>query len=499
MGLLKRVGLIVGVPIVLILTLALFALLVRAVYVEVRGPEIAEDQLAAKLDYLENLRPVTDEKFNIVLILFDDLGWGDLSSYGNPFIETPHIDSLADEGVRMTNFYSASPVCTPSRAALLTGRFPPRTRTDRHVFFNDYHAVGWGRRILGLANELPREEITLPEVLQRIGYRTHMVGKWHLGSSEGYRPTDFGFDSWFGVLYSNDMFPLDLYNNEEVIIRDQRDGGMLSAERDEWQPLRGQGIDQTKLTQMYTDDAIEFLEEQGDQPFFLYIPHSFPHVPHYASGENAGNSKGGTYGDVIEDLDRSTGAILEALERLKLSENTLFIVTSDNGGDYNGSAGQLRGRKQEILEGGQRVPMLVRWPGRVPAGLVTDSMAMNTDLLPTILDLLDISAPEDRIIDGKSIAGTLFNGSSSHEVLYYFPTLETLPGAVRDNDFKLTLATGDQGRDREHLSRISGTEAHEVSNLYPVAFERLKGELLDMRDEILANPRGWLTEVDPSD
>jgi arylsulfatase A-like enzyme len=498
-GLLKRVGLIVGVPIVLILTLALFALLVRAVYVEVRGPEIAEDQLAAKLDYLENLRPVTDEKFNIVLILFDDLGWGDLSSYGNPFIETPHIDSLADEGVRMTNFYSASPVCTPSRAALLTGRFPPRTRTDRHVFFNDYHAVGWGRRILGLANELPREEITLPEVLQRIGYRTHMVGKWHLGSSEGYRPTDFGFDSWFGVLYSNDMFPLDLYNNEEVIIRDQRDGGMLSAERDEWQPLRGQGIDQTKLTQMYTDDAIEFLEEQGDQPFFLYIPHSFPHVPHYASGENAGNSKGGTYGDVIEDLDRSTGAILEALERLKLSENTLFIVTSDNGGDYNGSAGQLRGRKQEILEGGQRVPMLVRWPGRVPAGLVTDSMAMNTDLLPTILDLLDISAPEDRIIDGKSIAGTLFNGSSSHEVLYYFPTLETLPGAVRDNDFKLTLATGDQGRDREHLSRISGTEAHEVSNLYPVAFERLKGELLDMRDEILANPRGWLTEVDPSD
>ena len=498
-GLLKRVGLIVGVPIVLILTLALFALLVRAVYVEVRGPEIAEDQLAAKLDYLENLRPVTDEKFNIVLILFDDLGWGDLSSYGNPFIETPHIDSLADEGVRMTNFYSASPVCTPSRAALLTGRFPPRTRTDRHVFFNDYHAVGWGRRILGLANELPREEITLPEVLQRIGYRTHMVGKWHLGSSEGYRPTDFGFDSWFGVLYSNDMFPLDLYNNEEVIIRDQRDGGMLSAERDEWQPLRGQGIDQTKLTQMYTDDAIEFLEEQGDQPFFLYIPHSFPHVPHYASGENAGNSKGGTYGDVIEDLDRSTGAILEALERLKLSENPLFIVTSDNGGDYNGSAGQLRGRKQVILEGGQRVPMLVRWPGRVPAGLVTDSMAMNTDLLPTILDLLDISAPEDRIIDGKSIAGTLFNGSSSHEVLYYFPTLETLPGAVRDNDFKLTLATGDQGRDREHLSRISGTEAHEVSNLYPVAFERLKGELLDMRDEILANPRGWLTEVDPSD
>ena len=493
-NLLKRAGLIFGIPIVIILTLSLFALLVRAVYVEVRGPAVAEQQLAAKLDYLENLEPVSDKKFNIVLIFFDDLGWGDLSSYGNPFIETPHIDSLADEGMRMTNFYSGSPVCTPSRAALLTGRFPPRTRTDRHVFFNDYHAVGWGRRILGYANELPKEEITLPEVLQRIGYRSHMVGKWHLGSSEGYRPTDFGFDSWYGVLYSNDMFPLDLYDNDEVIIRDQRDGGMLSAERDEWQPLHGQGIDQTKLTQMYTDNAVAFLEKQGERPFFLYVPHSFPHVPHYASGENAGSSKGGTYGDVVEDLDRSTGTILAALERLDLSHNTLVIVTSDNGGDYNGSAGQLRGRKQEILEGGQRVPMLVRWPGRVPAGLVTDSMAMNTDLLPTILDLLDIPAPEDRIIDGKSIAGTLFDGSSSHEELYYFPTLETMPGAVRDKDFKLTWATGDPGRDREHLSHISGTEAHEVSNLYPAAFERLKGKLIDMRNEIAANPRGWLTE-----
>jgi arylsulfatase A-like enzyme len=494
MNLLKRAGLIFGIPIVIILTLSLFALLVRAVYVEVRGPAVAEQQLAAKLDYLENLEPVSDKKFNIVLIFFDDLGWGDLSSYGNPFIETPHIDSLADEGMRMTNFYSGSPVCTPSRAALLTGRFPPRTRTDRHVFFNDYHAVGWGRRILGYANELPKEEITLPEVLQRIGYRTHMIGKWHLGSSEGYRPTDFGFDSWYGVLYSNDMFPLDLYDNDKVIIRDQRDGGMLSAERDEWQPLPGQGIDQTKLTQMYTDNAVAFLEKQRDQPFFLYVPHSFPHVPHYASGENAGSSKGGTYGDVVEDLDRSTGTILEALERLELSHNTLVIVTSDNGGDYNGSAGHLRGRKQEILEGGQRVPMVVRWPGRVPAGLVTDSMAMNTDLLPTILDLLDISAPEDRIIDGKSIAGTWFNGSSSHEELYYFPTLETMPGAVRDKDFKLTWATGDPGRDREHLSRISGTEAHEVSNLYPAAFERLKGKLIDMRDEIATNPRGWVTD-----
>jgi len=279
-----------------------------------------------------------------------------------------------------------------------------------------------------------------------------------------------------------------------VYIEDQRDGGFFSAERDEWQPLAGQGIDQTRLTEMYTDKAIEFLEKQGDEPFFLYLPHSFPHVPHYASLENAGTSRGGTYGDVVEDLDRSTGAIMQALARLGLDDNTLVIVTSDNGADYNGSAGPLRGRKQEILEGGQRVPMVVRWPGRIPEGSVTDAMAMNTDILPTLLELLEISPPADRVIDGQSIVSTLTSGSPVHDELYYFPTSGPLPGAIRDADFKLTWAVEDYGRAREHLSRMEGTEAHEVSNLYPDAFDRLKQKLATMRDEIAANPRGWLTE-----
>ena len=491
MRLLRFLGLLVGIPVVCLIGVALAALALRAIYVEVRGPVVVEERLAAKEAYLDGLERGAAERFNIVLIFFDDLGWGDLSSYGNPFIETPHMDALAAEGLRMTHFYSASPVCTPSRAALLTGRYPPRTRTDRHVFFNDHHAIGWGRRILGFANELPKEEVTLAEILRKVGYRTYMVGKWHLGSREDYRPTDFGFDAWFGVLYSNDMHPLHLYDNDEVIIEDRRDGGLFPSERDELRPLAGEGIDQAKLTQMYTDKAIEFLESNGDEPFFLYLPHSFPHVPHYASDEFAGSSRGGTYGDVVEDLDRSTGAIMQALSRLGLEDNTLVVVTSDNGADYNGSAGALRGRKQEILEGGQRVPMIVRWPGRIPAGSVTDAMAMNTDLLPTVLELLEIDPPSDRIIDGRSIVGTLVDGSPSHEVLYYFPTIETLPGAIRDREFKLTWATGDPGRDRKHLSRLSGAEAHEVSNLYPQALEDLRQRLSAKREEIAANPRGW--------
>jgi hypothetical protein len=205
-----------GRAIVGILLLSVIVVSARFFYVSFSDPTIDSDHQLAKRDYLATLPQVTHNVPNIIVIFFDDLGWGDLSSYGNRLIETPEIDQIAQEGLLMTNFYSASPVCTPSRAALLTGRFPPRTRTDRHVYFPAGSTMGVVRKILGWANALPKEEITLAEVMKHAGYRTGMIGKWHLGDHVGYRPNDFGFESFFGLHFSNDQYPLNLYRNEEV-------------------------------------------------------------------------------------------------------------------------------------------------------------------------------------------------------------------------------------------------------------------------------------------
>ncbi len=486
-------ALVVGYPLVLALALVVLVLAVRYVQVRWFYRPPAPERLEEKERYLASVSkvdPSTAPRF--VIIFFDDLGWGDLSSYGNKFIDTPHIDRAASEGLRMTDFYSASPVCSPSRAALLTGRYPPRTFTDRHVFFPDEAPLGIGRRMIGWANELPRDEITLAEVLGKAGYATGMVGKWHLGGRPGHQPNDFGFQSWFGVLWSNDMYPLHLYQDGKIVQQDRRPGSW-DGERDEQSPLGPGGIDQSHLTEMYTNEAVAFLEKHQDQPFFLYLAHTFPHVPHYASRQHAGQSDGGLYGDVVEDLDRSTGAILAALDRLGLSEKTAVFITSDNGADYNGSPGGLRGRKQEIYEGGQRVPMIVRWPGRVPAGTLSAEPAMNTDLFPTLLALAGIPPPSDREIDGQDLTPLLEGRAPGpHEAIFYFPTLDSLPGAVRSGSFKYLLSTGDVGRDRAHLSRVDAdAEAHELSRLYPEEAQRL-GVLLDaMRARIEANPRGW--------
>ncbi|MFP6664831.1 MAG: sulfatase [Deltaproteobacteria bacterium] len=489
----RVLALAIGYSILVASSLATLASAARYAQIRWFYAPAAPEHLAEKESYLAAL-PAVDPAAapNFVVIFFDDLGFGDLSSYGNRLIRTPHIDRAAAEGLKMTDFYSASPVCTPSRAALLTGRFPPRTLTDRHVFFPENSMLGILRRMVGWANELPRDEITVAEVLGRAGYATGMIGKWHLGGRAGHRPNDFGFQSWLGVLWSNDMAPLDLYRDGEVLQEDRRDF-FLIGERDEASPLGPGGIDQGTLTGTYTDEAIAFLETNRERPFFLYVAHTFPHVPHYPSREGAGQSDGGTYGDVVEDLDRSTGTILAALDRLGLAENTVVFITSDNGADYNGSPGALRGRKGDILEGGQRVPMIVRWPGRVPAGAVSAEPAMNTDLFPTLLSLAGLPLPADREIDGRDISALLEGRAGSpHDQLFFFPVTESLPGAVRSGRFKYLLSTGDNGRNRAHLSRLDAdAEAHELSNLYPDEAKRLDVTLQAMRERIEENPRGW--------
>jgi len=492
---LRRLALAVGFPLVLGATFGTCFVTLRLVQARWFHAPVASERTEQKQAYLDALPTVDPSRApSIVVVFFDDLGWGDLSVQGNPLIHTPRIDRAAAEGLRFTHFYSASPVCSPSRASLLTGRYPPRAGVGTHVFFPRESGLGLLRLAFGLANELPRDEILLPEILNAAGYATGMVGKWHLGGEPGHRPMDFGFDRYLGVLWSNDMWPLHLYEGDEILESDMRGAGSFFGEHDEEDAPAG-GIDQSRLTARYTEAAVAFIAEHRDEPFFLYVAHTSPHVPHYPSREFAGRSEGGVYGDVVEDLDRSTGAILDALEEHGVADDTLVFITSDNGADYAGSPGALRGRKGQTHEGGQRVPMIVRWPGRIAAGGTTDAMAMNIDLLPTVLGELGLPLPEDREIDGRDLGPLLAaggRGESPHRELFYFPQYGALPEAVRDERFKYRLDTGERFRRRAHLARMdAGFEAHDLRHKHPKTAARLAAALEAKRAEFDANPRGW--------
>lgn len=448
---------------------------------------------AAKAAYLASLPRVDPETApSFVVILFDDLGQGDLAVQGNRLIRTPSIDGIAAEGLRMTRFYAASPVCTPSRAALLSGRYPVRSRTHQHVFFPEESLAAIVRKMLGAANELPRDEILLPEALAAAGYATGMVGKWHLGGIPGHLPNDFGFAEYYGVLWSNDMQPLHLYRNRAIETRDETDFSPLGF-FDEDGEREPRGVDQRLLVRRYTDEAVAFLERHRDEPFLLYLAHNAPHVPHFPDPAHAGESEGGPYGDLVEDLDRSTGALLAALDRLGLAQRTLVIVTSDNGPDYEGSPGGLRGRKQETYEGGMRVPLLVRWPGRIAAGTVTDTPAMNIDLFPTLLALAGLPLPRDRIVDGADIGPVWLGGAPVPErFLFYFPAIGAAPDAVRDGRFKYRRETGQELRSKPHLSDLRlDEEAHNLVKRHPEEAARLRRALDAMSEQVRSNPRGW--------
>jgi arylsulfatase A len=330
--------------------------------------------------------PQGDRPLNVVLIYADDLGYGDLGCYGSS-IKTPNLDSLARDGARFTNFYSANPVCSPSRAALLTGRYPTRVNVPR-VFF-PYDNEG-----------LPATETTIAAMLKPKGYRTMCVGKWHLGHKPDYLPTKRGFDAYFGIPYSNDMKPAVLLRNEETV----------EAE-----------ATQTTLTKRYTEEAVKFIDSAKSGPFFLYMPHTMPHIPLFASEKFRGKSSQGLYGDVIEELDWSVGEVLASLKRNGVENNTLVLFSSDNGPWYQGSPGKLRGRKGSTLEGGVRVPLLARLLGRIPKARVVDGIGSTMDLLPTIAKLTGAALPSQPL-DGIDIWPMLSGKASSidREALLYF-------------------------------------------------------------------------------
>jgi arylsulfatase len=304
---------------------------------------------------------------NIVMILCDDLGYGDLGCYGSR-IETPHLDRLAAEGVRFTNFCSADPVCSPSRAALLTGRYPTRVGVPRVLFPQDQEGLNL-------------DETTLANVLKARSYRTMCIGKWHLGRPEKYLPTSRGFDEYFGIPYSNDMTPRVLMHNTEVV---------------------EQTATLETLTPRYTDQARKFIADAKAAPFFLYMPHTFPHIPLAASPRFRGKSKEGLYGDVVQEIDWSVGQVLDSLKTNGLDRNTLVLFSSDNGPWYQGSPGKLRGRKNTTYEGGVREPFIARWTGRIPAGRVSDALASMMDIFPTVTKLCGGTMPA-KPLDGIDI------------------------------------------------------------------------------------------------
>jgi arylsulfatase A len=303
---------------------------------------------------------------NIVLILADDLGYGDLGCYGSD-IPTPNLDGMAAEGVRFGHFYSASPVCSPSRAALLTGRYPTRVGVPRVLHEADQYG-------------LSLSEITLPQALKTLNYGTMCIGKWHLGCQPDYLPTSRGFDQFYGLPYSNDMSPLPLMVNTTTIE----------------QPAR-----LNTLTSRYTDQAVNFISNSNGSPFFLYLAHTFPHAPLAVSDRFKGVSGMGLYGDVVAELDWSVGQVLSALKANNLDNNTLVMFTSDNGPWYLGSAGKLRGRKGDSYEGGVREPFIARWPGRIPAGRTTQAQATTMDIFPTLAGLTGAGLPAQ--MDGVDI------------------------------------------------------------------------------------------------
>jgi arylsulfatase A len=363
---------------------------------------------------------------NFIIVLADDLGYADIGTFstikGALRPHTPNLDRMAAEGMRLTSFYVAQAVCSASRAALLTGAYSNRVGIQGAL----NHTAQYG---------LNPDEMTIAEVLKPRGYATAIYGKWHLGHLKPFLPLHHGFDEYYGLPYSNDMWPrhpqqknfypdLPLIEGDEVVKLDP---------------------DQSQLTTWYTDRAVSFIERHRNTPFFLYVPHAMPHVPLFVSDTSTGTTKGGLYGDVVAEIDRSVGRILDAVKRANLDNDTLVIFTSDNGpwmsyGNHAGSPGPFRESKGTSFEGGVRVPFVARWPGRIPKGAVGTLPAMTIDLLPTLAKLAGAPVSTERIIDGRDMWPLMAGGPNArppHDALYYYWGGEL--HAVRSGRWKLHL------------------------------------------------------------
>ena len=380
-------------------------------------------------------------KPNVIIIFADDLGYGDLGCYGSKINQTPTLDKMADEGKKFSNFYVSSPVCSPSRASLMTGCYPQR------ISFGTFD----GLRVLfpGQGIGLSNEEKTVAKTFKESGYSTKIIGKWHCGDQEDFLPTNHGFDSYFGIPYSNDM-------GRQVKIKDYIPNDSSLHKITEWDrpplPLvRDKEViqeqpDQRSIAERYTEDAVKFMRENKETPFFLYLAHMQVHLPLYAAEKFVKESKNGDYGACVASIDWSTKVIFDELKELGIDENTIVIFTSDNGSrlqNQGGSNGNLRGGKGQTWDGGQRVPCIIRWPGKINEGQQTDGLSTTMDFLPSITKLIGGDLPSKKI-DGIEMSDLFFsneNSSKRDSFLYYN---EDELEAIRYKNWKLHFKKEDK-------------------------------------------------------
>ncbi len=429
------------------------------------------------------------QKPNFIIIFTDDQGYGDLGCYGHPTIKTPNLDRMASEGQRWTNFYSAANVCTPSRAALLTGRLPVRTGMEsdkRRVLFPDSDGG------------LPASELTISELLKTANYTTAMVGKWHLGHLPQYLPTQNGFDSYYGIPYSNDM------NREPGLSKDE----FFKPESKHYNVaiIRNnteieKPVDQSTISKRYTEESVKFIKENKNKPFFLYLAHSMPHIPLFASKDFEGKSERGLYGDVIEEIDWSVGEILKTLKSHGLDKNTYVIFTSDNGpwkvfNEHGGSAGPLYGGKGTCYEGGMREPFLIWSPTNIKPAIISN-IGSTLDLLPSICSLAGIAQPKDRILDGYDMSDLWKNkkGNPRNEMFYYHGTKLF---AVRKGPFKLYFFNNNPDGYPEKIEvlekpklfnlSVDPSERFEIAEKYPEVINDINRLIAEHKSKLVVVP-----------